>query len=159
MLRSLKGKSRPLPGFRLVRTDPTPARRRARLAAGGTGLSEAPGPQVAGGAGPARSGASAAPALALAACNLVGTRTLESRGHEEPQVPTMETRRARPHVTLIAHPGGQHGEQLLRRGPCRASHRRSSFPEKSCVPFSLWPLRSTLFPPLSSGDPLSVFPW
>lgn len=126
-------------------------------------MSEAPGAPGGRWGGPPR--APGRQQLRLAARNLVGTRTLESRDHEEPQVPTVEAGRARPHVTLIAHRGGQHGEQLPRRGlrglsllrpspQIRASRRGPASPSH----FGL--LRSTLFPPLfSRGDPLSVFPW
>lgn len=74
---------------------------------------------MAGGAGPARR-ALGRPLLRPSRLQPAvpwGTGTLESRGHEEPQVPAVEAGRSRPHVALLAHRGGQHGEQRLRRGP------------------------------------------
>lgn len=49
--------------------------------------------------------------------------------------------------------GGDLGDPLLSLAPLIADQ---NFSEKSCVPFSLWPLRCTLFPPLSSGRPPSL---
>lgn len=126
---------------------------------------------MAGGAGPARSRASAAPALALAARNLVGTRTLQSRDHEEPQVPAVEAGRAGPHVTHISHRGDQFGEQLLRRGPpgssplsC-ASHRRSELLREVLRPlltlaFAEYPIPTPFLretPSLSSRGAIPLF--